>query len=750
MQSFTPKSSLTFPTIQQNGTAGTFIAANNLVATAIRLITGSMDFGSSSVTVDSLTASGGGISSNGTTHILTGNLTLGSIPSLSGNGIYSFEAATGTQTFTPMSGGTYYSIVHSGAGTLKLAFHPLSCYFFNQSGGTLDFNGQDLTIANTSGSNLTVTNGTPTSFTGLGGRTLTVNGFASLSGASAANKINLDPGSAWNLNVTGALTGSFATLANSNATGSASAGDCVNCTNSGTNTNWNYSMSWNGAAGDGKWTTAGNWESNSVPTTSDNVSFNATSANATLDAAASIKSLVFTSGYAGAFNFSSNTLTINSGNADFRTGGTIVASAGTLAFTGTSSQTFIPKTGAVFPDIIQNGIGITTVSTNSLSAGNLTVSAGTFHLGASLNHVVKAISGSGTLNFGSSQLGANGNVDLSSLTVSLGASSTLSFGSSTSQTFTPNASVTALKLSFIGTGTATVLSSGFTTPVLLLNGGSTGILNLGAGLTHTVTTTLTVSSGGLDFGSSTLKVAAAAVDMSALVNLTPGTGTLEFSGSSAQTFTPKSGGTYPNITQTGNGGTTITTNNLAMGSLSIPNGTFTLGSGLTHTAFDVTSVGGTGGLDFGSSTLKAGGTVVNLSGLGTLTPGTGTLEFTGSSATSFTPKSGALHPNIKMSGAGTAALATNDLSAGNVDVTAGSLDITTKTLTVGGDLTIAGGTLTANVGNLHVTGNVSATSGTLACPASGNAFTVSGNFTAAPAVTWTPFVVVCVTAAEQP
>ena len=739
-QTFTPKASATHPNIKQYGTGGTTVVTNNLVAGALTLNQGTFNLGTAlSHSFTTVSDGGGGpygnLNFNSSQLHVTGNVQIGNVPTLTaGSGSLNFDAASGTQVFVPKSSGaTHPAIFHAGAGTLQLATYNLTCLSFTQSGGALDFNGKSLTTI--SSGNLSITNGTSSTMVGLSGTTINVAGSASFSGTSGANRINLNPGAVWSLNVTGSLTASLASLDYSNASGSTSAGTCTNCADGGNNTNWTSAVSWIGGGGNSNWTTAANWGSGSIPTTADNVIFNATNANATLDAAASIKSLTITSGYTGAFNFSSNTLTINSGDADFRTGGTIAAGTGALVFTGSSAQTFIPKTGAVFPDITQNGSGTTTVSTNSFNGGNLTLSSGTFNLGSGLNHAVKAISGSATLDFGSSQISANGNVDLSSLTVSLGASNTLAFGSSTSQTFTPNASVTALKLSFIGTGTTTVLGNGFTTPVLFLNGGSTGILNLGSGLTHTVTTTLTVSSGGLDFASSTLKIGAASVDMSALVNLTPGTGFLEFSGSAAQTFTPKSGGAYPGITQNGSGGTTIASNNLAMGNLSIVYGTFHLGSGLTHTAGDISSTGGTGGLDFGSSTLKAGGASVGLAGLGTLTPGTGTLELTNSSALSLTPKSGTTHPNIKLSGAGTVALATNNLTAGNVDVTAGNLDLTTKALTVGGNLTVSGGTLTANNGALDVNGDVSATSGSLVCPGSGNSFTVSGSFTVAPAVT---------------
>ncbi|HLP41982.1 MAG TPA: fibronectin type III domain-containing protein, partial [Fibrobacteria bacterium] len=119
------------------------------------------------------------------------------------------------------------------------------------------------------------------------------------------------------------------------------------------------------------------------------------------------------------------------------------------------------------------------------------------------------------------------------------------------------------------------------------------------------------------------------------------------------------------------------------------------GSGFTH---DVTSVSGSGGnLDFGGSTLKVTGNA-DLSGLNTLTAGTGRLEFTGASAQTFTPKNGATHPLILHAAAGGLDISTNALTCLGFTHTAGNLNLAGQDLTVSGsgNLLVSGATTTVS------------------------------------------------------
>jgi hypothetical protein len=179
-----------------------------------------------------------------------------------------------------------------------------------------------------------------------------------------------------------------------------------------------------------------------------------------------------------------------------------------------------------------------------------------------------------------------------------------------------------------------------------------------------VASTLTLSGGELNFGSATLEVQSTTVDLHLLATLTPGTGTLKFTGSSAQSFTPMSGATHPNLTQYGTGGTTVITNGFTTDVLTLNQGTFNLGSSLSHTANTVSDGGGGpyGSLDFNTSQLHALGNVT-MGNLTTLTAGSGSLYFDGGSgAQFFTPKSGGIsHPHILHGGGTEIRLFTNNL-----------------------------------------------------------------------------------------
>lgn len=652
-----------------------------------------------------------------------------------GTGSLTFSAASGTQVFTPKSGTPFPAIIHNNGGTLKLA-NTLTSSSFSQSAGVLDLFGFDISTTG----NFTVTNGTTASFSNLDGRILTVGGATSITGTSSANRINLNPTTTWFLYSTGAATVSLATVKNSTATGYATV-SCSDCGNQGTNPNWNFAVSWDGGAGDGLWTTAGNWASDFVPTADDIVTFNSTAISATLNAAVTVQSLTFTSGYTGAFSFSSNTLSV-SGNADFSSGGTITAGTGTLAFIGTGSQTFIPKSGATFPNITQNGnAGTTTITTNALTAGNLTLTQGTFHLGSSsLSHTVGSISGSGALNFGNANLSATGNVDLSGATVTASTSNTLSFTGTSAQTYLPKASVTALNLAQNGTGGTTIATYDFTAPALTL---AAGTLSLGSARSHAITS-LSATGGGLDFGSSTLSISGTTVSLAGLGTITAGTGTLKFTGSSPQTFTPRASLTHPHIIQYGAGGTTIATNNLAAGSLTLYQGTFNLGTGLTHTFTSVSDGGGGpyGSLDFGSSQLHATGHV-QLGNLTALTSGSGSLHFDNTSGSQiFVPKSaGAGHPAIFHAGTDSLKLATYDLVCAAFTQSAGTLDLSGRNLSTSGSgnftVTNAGATAFGGLrgrlitvgGNASITGVASGNRANLD-PDSAWTFAVGGTLSA--------------------
>ncbi|MBD3390814.1 MAG: hypothetical protein GF418_02140, partial [Chitinivibrionales bacterium] len=102
-----------------------------------------------------------------------------------------------------------------------------------------------------------------------------------------------------------------------------------------------------------------------------------------------------------------------------------------------------------------------------------------------------------------------------------------------------------------------------------------------------------------------------------------------------------------------------------------------------------------GGLDFGANTLSVTGDA-DFTGCGTITPSTGTLQLTGTSAQTLTPPSTQTLPTVKQNGTGTTTIATNMLMANGLWVASGSLNGSAVSLDIDGDVTIdAGGSLTA-------------------------------------------------------
>lgn len=116
----------------------------------------------------------------------------------------------------------------------------------------------------TTAGDLTVTNGTASTFTALGGKTITVGGNASLTGQSG-NLLNLNPSSTWTIDVSGQLTADYATIGNSHAAGSQGQA-ALSCIDDGGNTNWVFAgmvadaYYWHGATSD--FNAPGNWTLN--------------------------------------------------------------------------------------------------------------------------------------------------------------------------------------------------------------------------------------------------------------------------------------------------------------------------------------------------------------------------------------------------------------------------------------------------------------------------------------------------------
>jgi hypothetical protein len=874
---------------------------------------------------------------------VTGNVNMGANMTVTaGDGTIDFSGTSGTQVFTPRSGQTHPRILHSGASTLQLSTNALTAIGFAQSAGVLDFNGQDIftALSGTNRGDFAIWNGTSTSLTGLGGRTLTIVGNASFTGTSG-NLLDLNPSSAWTLTVAGAQTAYYATIKNCNANGASTFKEAYSSADSTGNSGWTIepntyywnrnniitttsdplkAYNWTSAAGDSgfrpvsilddkfegntlgsAWTfrdvdgndstgtyaltggqlilssrgadvwyntggtqdryssiyrtditgdfdvsvkvvsvsaanantktgimisndypsTGGyfvcfvtsdghvkleyddrstspgfinsnaasvntfnaplwlrvakkgtavtgyykmaqnkNWVSlatvtlagtnansqiglflsahtttvtamsvmddfqagvNISPTDYD-LSLNGTGTNAdanmTMAAAQACKSIDFT-GYSGTFNFGGQTLTVNSGDANLNFAGTLTVNSGTIAFTGSGAQTFTPKNGSSAPSITQSGSGTTTIST--FSAQNiplLTISNGTFHLGSGISGngaLALALSG-GTLNFGSSTLStAAATADFSGIGAIVVGTGTLKFNSSNPQVFIPKSGATFPAITESGTGTTTVTTNGLTAGAFSITGGGWSWGSVTSSVASIATSGGTAT---MAFATGTVNVTSGNCDLSGLSSITNTSGTLGFTATSGtQTFTPLSGATHPAISKSGAVGTvTVATNGLTSGALTVTNGTWNWGSGLTHAPASIATSGAAATMAFGTSTVNVTTGNADLSGLSAITNTSGTLGFTGTAGTQvLTPLSGASHPAVSKSGAGTLQLATNALICAGYSQSAGTLDFNSLNLTTNssGNFTLTNGASTSftNLGGrtLTVAGNASFT-----------------------------------------
>ncbi len=702
-QTFMPHASLACPKLRQNGAGGTTVTSNGFATANLSIDAGALHLGTSlSHTAGVFNSSGGSLDfGSSTLHVNGGGSTTNNFSYLSsvaaGSGALAFDGS-GAQTFMATAA-AFPAILHAGAGVLVISSTDLHCAAFNSSNGSITLSGTAPAGNITTTGNFTVSNGTSSTFTGLDAHTITVGGAASITAASPSDKTNLDAASAWYFAAAGTVAVDNATLGHCNASGNQ--GTCSNCVDAGSNTNWSMPVVWDGGGSGNNWGTASNWGGDLVPTAGQDVIFNAGNKGVTLNADVAVRSITMTSGYTGLFDFNSHDMSIT-GNGDFRTGGAFSTGTGSMTMSGAAAQTLYYPPGSVGMFVQSGTVGTTILGSQGIAAGALNIASGTLNLGSGLTHqITGTVSGTGGLDFGTSNLAAAGTVNLSSLTITAVNGNTLSFTGTSAQSYTANPAVTGLGLIQNGTGGTTVLSNDFTTPSLAL---TKGTLNLGSGRTVTLSTSFSATNlGGIDFGNSTLKTAGAALDLSGLGTLTAGTGSLDFIGASAQSFTPKSGATHPTLIQSGSGTTTVLANGFATGNLQVGgSGTLHLGSGLIHTIAAFSASGGN--LNFGSSTLRFGGASLNLNALSGITAGTGTLEFNGGAAQSFAPKSAAGHPTIKVSGSDILTF-TGTLGAAGLTMASGTLQLGASFTTTIASFAATGGTLDFGSSTLDFSGN---------------------------------------------
>jgi hypothetical protein len=134
------------------------------------------------------------------------------------------------------------------------------------------------------------------------------------------------------------------------------------------------------------------------------------------------------------------------------------------------------------------------------------------------------------------------------------------------------------------------------------------------------------------------------------------TGSLEFTGTAPQKFYPQANAYTANqIRQNGPGGTHVKGNGFHCVNLNITSGVLYLDTTSADSVAGTFTNSGSGGINFGVSTLKFAGQFFNLSTVNTLIAGTGTLEFCKevSPRQEFTPQLNIVHPRILHSGGDT-------------------------------------------------------------------------------------------------
>ncbi|MBF0432531.1 MAG: DUF2341 domain-containing protein, partial [Fibrobacteria bacterium] len=690
---------------------------------------------SEGVTVAKITFESGFVNSfdiSSYTLTVTGDANFSSGGSFSESGGTVDFTSTGTQVIIPSSSLTIPFITHSGSGTLQLSTNTLTTSEFLQTNGTLDFNSQNITTV--SSGNFTVTNGGPASLSNLNGRTITVAGDATFAGSTCgSDEINLNPGATWIIAVSGNLTASMANIDYSTA--SVSGGVATESNDNLNNSGWTFSSGkvWLGIT-DANWSTATNWCPSNPPINGDDVIFNATSNNCTLDGAGTnkIDDITFTSGYTGAFDFSNKTMKIT-GNADFRSGGSFT-STGLLQLEppAMTTKTIIAKEGETLPEIYMNQTGTYSVSTNDLTVPRIEFKKGTIEVESG---ITLAVTGELMIINSTSLSALNGNLDIGG-NATLNGGSLIAPGSGNTFTLAGNWVNSGLifthssgTVAFDGGGAQTITSNGNTFYGITINK-SAGTAELQDAID--IDGDLTVSDGTLDVkNGSNYAINLAGNVVFTGGTFTPRSGTVTLDASSGTQQITSAGNSLYNLTITNNGSSAqlldaLDVNNLLTLSAS---GVLDLGGNTsTHTVESISV--STATLDFGNSTMQVNGDV-NLSNLSTLTADAGTLEFTDGSAQVFTPKSGGTHPIIKQNGAGGTTVATNALTCSGLTVTSGTFDMSANTtaLVSSGAITVNGGTLTATNGTIDLNSDMTISSGVFTAPGSGNSFSITGSFT---------------------
>jgi len=236
---FVPDSAMSISTLTKSGSSTITVTNYPITVTsAFTLNAGAWNWGAGLTnTVPSVASSGGTMNfGSSDVRVLTGDVALSSLTSVTNTSGSLVFLKSGNQTLTSSSSLTLPKIYVSGQGKLTLGGN-LRCAGLTITMSQFDFSSYSLTVTSDA---FRVSGGTPSTFANLGGKSVVVTGDASFSG-TPNSLIDLNA-AAWNIAVSGSLCASYATVANSNANGAARGKALFGCVNGNGNTNWDFSQ----------------------------------------------------------------------------------------------------------------------------------------------------------------------------------------------------------------------------------------------------------------------------------------------------------------------------------------------------------------------------------------------------------------------------------------------------------------------------------------------------------------------------
>ncbi|MEI6436153.1 MAG: hypothetical protein WCP32_15055, partial [Bacteroidota bacterium] len=532
----------------------------------------------------------------------------------------SLNAANGAQTssYTPQatSSGTlyFYCIVSGSCGTATSSISGAFVVNPNTFGGTV-------------ASAQTICSGTLPADLTLSGNTGSVLHWQKSSDIGFTSPTDI---AGTSTTLTGATIGAL--TANTWFRAVVKSGACAEANSASVAITMNTTSSWLGSVSS-DWNTASNW-CTGVPTASTNVVIPSGGNQPVIGATAVCNNLTISSGATLTIT-GSNTLTVSGNWAN--NGGTFTRNSSAVIFNGTA-QTIGGSSATTFNNLTFSGSGIKTLTTANCTVngiftmdGTATVSASpTYGSAATLQYnsthtagaewlATFAATGGVIINGGTITLNAAKVFSVSvPLTLNSGATLNtsannyqLTFGGNFNNnggTFTANASpivitdamTTQSIAGFTTTGSLSITKTGGTatfqgnvTEAGLTISGSGGTLNLGSGLTHTLTGAVTISGNTLNGGANTLL----SISGNWIKNggtFTSGSGTITFNGSLPQTISGTSATTFNNLTLDNAMGLTLSASVTINGILNLNSGILSTGAN-TVTVTNVSGGGVIGG-----------------------------------------------------------------------------------------------------------------------------------------------------------